>query len=81
MRVQDLPSYTYHLFQDEASREYVAECHEIPGLSGIGETAPEALAELREAIAGWLDVLAEQGKSFPSPTPHARSADALRKTA
>jgi predicted RNase H-like HicB family nuclease len=81
MRVQDIPPYTYHLFQDEASSEYVAECHEIPGLSGVGETAPEALAELREAIAGWLEVLEEQGKPFPSPVPHALSADTLRKTA
>ncbi len=79
--MQDLPPYTYRIFQDEASNEYVAECHEIPGLSGIGETAPEALTELREAIAGWLEVLEEQGTPFPSPEPRALSADVLRKTA
>lgn len=81
MRVQDLPSYTYRVFQDEASGEYVAECHEIPGLSGIGETAPEAVAELQEALAGWLEVLAEQSLPFPPPEPGSISVDALRKTA
>lgn len=81
MHVQDLPAYTYRIFQDEASKEYVAECQEIPGLSGIGETAPEALSELREAIAGWLEVLEEQGKPFPPPEPRSLSADTLRKTA
>jgi predicted RNase H-like HicB family nuclease len=49
------------------------------GLSGIGETAPEAGAELQEALAGWLEVLVEQDVPFPSleslSTPHA----ALRK--
>ena len=75
MRVQDLPPYTYHVFRDEPSGEYVAECQEIPGLSGIGETPAEAMAELQEAVAGWLEVLEEQELPFPSPdTP-------LRKTA
>ncbi|MGH7966093.1 MAG: type II toxin-antitoxin system HicB family antitoxin [Candidatus Binatia bacterium] len=75
MRVQDLPSYTYIVFRDAPSGEYVAECHDIPGLSGIGETEAEAIAELKEAVAGWLEVLQEQG--LPFPAPHTR----LRKTA
>ena len=81
MRVQDLPPYTYRVFQDEASGEYVAECQEIRGLSGIGETAPEAVAELQEALAGWLEVLEEQGVPFPSPEPLPTPDAALRKTA
>jgi predicted RNase H-like HicB family nuclease len=67
MRVQDLPSYAYYTFFHEPSGEYVAECREIPGLSGIGETEAEALAELKEAVAGWLEVLEEDGLSFPPP--------------
>ena len=81
MRVQDLPPYTYRVFQDEASGEYVSECQEIPGLSGIGETAPEAVAELQEAVAGWLAVLEEQGVPFPPPEPLVAPNDAFRKTA
>jgi hypothetical protein len=38
MRVHDLPPYTYRVFQDDASGEYVAEYQEIPGLS---ESVPE----------------------------------------
>jgi len=67
MRIQDLPSYAYTVFKDEASGEYVAVCEEIPGLSGVGETEAEAIDELKEAIAGWLEVLEEQG--LPSPPP------------
>lgn len=75
MRVQDLPPYIYTVFRDAPSGEYVAECQEIPGLSGIGETPAEAMAELQEAVAGWLEVLTEQGAPFPAPE------GALRKTA
>ena len=81
MRVQDLPPYTYRIFQDKASGEYVAECQEIRGLSGIGETAPEAMAELQEAVAGWLEVLQEQGVPFPPPEPLSPPDAAFRKTA
>ncbi|MBI3304411.1 MAG: type II toxin-antitoxin system HicB family antitoxin [Deltaproteobacteria bacterium] len=75
MRAQDLPSYTYRVFRDEPSGEYVAECQEILGLSGIGETPAEAMAELQEAVAGWLEVLEGQGLPFSAPDT------ALRKTA
>lgn len=67
MQVQQLSLYTYRTFLDSSSREYVAECLEIPGLSGIGETEQEALAELKDAVAGWLEVLEEDKLSPPQP--------------
>jgi predicted RNase H-like HicB family nuclease len=67
MRVLDLPPYTYKVFKDKPPGEYIAECLEIPGLSGIGDTPEEALAELKEAVAGWLEVLEEDGFPFPPP--------------
>lgn len=70
MRIQDLPPYTYEVFKDEPSGEYVAVCEEIPGLSGVSETEAGAIDELKEAIAGWLEVLEEQGLSFPPPQRH-----------
>lgn len=67
MNVQTLPPYSYRIFYDGPSGEYVAECEEIPGLSGIGATDIEALTELKEAITGWLAALAADGLPFPSP--------------
>ena len=83
MRVQDLPAYPYLVFRDTPSGEYVAECHDIPGLSGIGETEAEAIAELKEAVAGWLAVLQEQGLPFPQPESRSASQKgrSLHKTA
>lgn len=39
----------------------VAECPAIPGCVSQGKTEAEALANIREAIAGCLEVRAEQG--------------------
>jgi predicted RNase H-like HicB family nuclease len=67
MDAQTIPPYSYRIFYDAPSGEYVAECEEIPGLSGIGATDLEALVELKEAIIGWLAVLAADGRPFPPP--------------
>ncbi len=39
----------------------VAECPAIPGCVSQGKTEDEALANIREAIVGCLEVRAEQG--------------------
>jgi predicted RNase H-like HicB family nuclease len=67
MDTQTIPPYSYRIFYDTPSGEYVAECEEIPGLSGIGATDIEALTELKEAISGWLAALAAEGLPFPPP--------------
>ncbi|HYG36194.1 MAG TPA: type II toxin-antitoxin system HicB family antitoxin [Clostridia bacterium] len=40
---------------------WVAECPSIPGCVSQGKTREEALANIREAIAGCLEVRAERG--------------------
>ena len=39
----------------------VAECPELPGCASQGRTRDDALANIREAIEGWLDVEPESG--------------------
>lgn len=39
----------------------VAECPELPGCASQGRTRDDALANIREAIEGWLDVAAATG--------------------
>jgi len=38
----------------------VAECPELPGCASQGRTREDALANVREAIEGWLDVEAAE---------------------
>jgi predicted RNase H-like HicB family nuclease len=42
--------------QDEAGY-YTAEVPALPGCLSQGETKEEALANIKEAIAGWLEVM------------------------
>ena len=39
----------------------IAECPEFPGCATQGRTREDALANVREAIEGWLDVQAQAG--------------------
>jgi predicted RNase H-like HicB family nuclease len=64
-----LPTSTAHAFamklpvtleRDETGM-IIAECPAIPGCVSQGQTEDEALANIREAILGCLEVRAEQG--------------------
>jgi predicted RNase H-like HicB family nuclease len=45
---------------------FVAVCPEIPGISGLGESPREAVAELDIALALALEVMAEEGHAIPA---------------
>ena len=44
---------------------WVAECPSLPGTVSQGETREEALTNIREAIAGMIEVLEEHGDPVP----------------
>jgi predicted RNase H-like HicB family nuclease len=52
--------FTVTINRDE-SGVWVAECPAIPGCVSQGETKPEALRNVREAIEACLEVRAERG--------------------
>ena len=82
--MNELPRYGYRVFWSPEDAEYVATCHEIPGLSGLGETPEAAIAELMTAMEGWLDHLRESGGRLPEPSSELRNvvqamlADSMR---
>ncbi len=51
---------------------YVARIPDLPGCLSQGETVEEAMAMIRDAQRGWLDVTLENGQPIPEP---AGSAD------
>lgn len=59
--------YSASLQWSEEDGGYVAVSPEFPGLSGVGESAEEALAVLREAIEMAAEVYAEEGRALPAP--------------
>ncbi len=53
------PQYARYVKWSEKDREYVATFIEIPGLSGLGLTIPEAIQELDEALDAWIEAVGE----------------------
>jgi predicted RNase H-like HicB family nuclease len=46
---------------------FVVECPAIPGCVSEGDTVEEAMANIRDAIAGCLAVLRDKGEPLPPP--------------
>lgn len=44
---------------------WVAECPSLPGCISQGGTKPEALANIKEAIEGWLETAEAHGQAIP----------------
>ncbi len=51
----------------DEDESFVATCAEFPGLSGIGDSEAEALAELGTALEAVAEVYAEEGRPLPEP--------------
>ena len=65
--MRKIPHYSYRVFWSKEDREYVAECDEIPGLSGLASSEAQAIKELKVAIDVWLHHLSSTGESLPTP--------------
>ena len=74
--MRKIPHYSYRVFWSTEDGEYVAECDEIPGLSGLASSEGEAIRELKIAIGVWLDHLSSTGESLPVPRAIRRHAGA-----
>ena len=58
--------YRVLIRQDEDGM-YVAEVPSLPGCISQGETREEAVTQVREAIAAYLESLQERGEPVPPP--------------
>lgn len=53
------------IIEPDESGGYVVSCPSLPGCHSQGETIDESLANIREAIELYLEVLEEDGKPIP----------------
>ena len=44
---------------------WVVECPSLPGCISQGKTKPEAIANIREAIEGWMETATAHGLPIP----------------
>jgi predicted RNase H-like HicB family nuclease len=47
---------------------YFATVPDLPGCMSDGETPEEALSNVRDAIACWIEAATDMGRSVPQPT-------------
>ncbi len=59
--------YTYRVIWSEEDDQYVGLCAEFSLLSGLGDTPEEAFAEIRQVVAGAVEILQEEGEPVPEP--------------
>jgi predicted RNase H-like HicB family nuclease len=52
--------------QDEEGR-FVATCPALPGCISEGDTREEALANIQDAVAGYVESLRKHGEPVPPP--------------
>jgi predicted RNase H-like HicB family nuclease len=61
------------LIEQDEDGVYVAEVPSLPGCISQGETREQALENIREAIAGYLESLEAHGEPVPPPIQYLRS--------
>ncbi|MBI5367953.1 MAG: type II toxin-antitoxin system HicB family antitoxin [Planctomycetes bacterium] len=55
------------LFQPDEDGVFVAECPSLPGCVSQGRTRDEALANVQEAMRGYIESLRTHGDAVPPP--------------
>ena len=53
---------------DEDGGGFLAEVPDLPGCMSDGETAEEAVANVKDAIAAWITTATEAGRAIPEPS-------------
>lgn len=60
------------LIEQDEDGVYVAEVPSLPGCISQGQTREEAVENVKEAIAAYLESLEAHGEPIPPPHHHAR---------
>jgi antitoxin HicB len=73
--VTNVDRYPAQVFWSDEDHGFIAIAPDLPGCSALGETQPEALAELQDAIAAWIEAARAAGNPIPEASDPAREAD------
>jgi Uncharacterized conserved protein len=60
--------YPIEIFYSHDDEGYISIAPDLPGCSAFGETEEEALAELKIAIALWIEAALGEGRTVPEPS-------------
>ena len=68
--------YPIHLIWSDEDEGFIATAPDLPGCSAFGITQQEALSEMQDAIASWLDAMNAAGNAIPRPSVLPRTLNA-----
>jgi predicted RNase H-like HicB family nuclease len=59
--------YSVHIVWSQEDGAYLAAIHELPGCISDGQTAEEALKNVKVIAQEWIEVANEEGRQIPPP--------------
>lgn len=72
-----MQKYSVNIMWSDADANYVAVCPEFPGLSGLGATPAQAIAELEVVLELAIETYREEGWPLPEPKQSQHSGKML----
>jgi predicted RNase H-like HicB family nuclease len=67
--------YPAQVFWSKEDEGFIAVAPDLPGCSAFGESQEEALGELQDAIAAWIEAAQSAGNRIPEPSEPARDVE------
>lgn len=66
--------YLIEMFWSEDDQAWLCTAPDLPGCSAGGNSPVEAVREMEDAIASWVDACANMGKDLPQPLARPQKA-------
>jgi antitoxin HicB len=64
----DASRYPIQVFWSEEDAGFIATVPDLPGCSAFGVTQVEAVSEVKDAIAAWIEAMTAAGNPVPRPS-------------
>lgn len=62
-----MPDYHINIFYSDEDDGYIADIPDLESCSAFGATPEEALSEVEQAKAAWLEAARQSGRPIPPP--------------
>ena len=72
----DASRYPIHVFWSEEDAGFIAAVPDLPGCSTWGATQVEAVREVEDAVAAWIEAMTAAGNPIPQPSKMASALQA-----
>ncbi len=66
--------YLVEVFWSDEDEGYIAVVPDLPGCSAFGATPEEAVHEIKDAVAAWIEACRAADEPVPEPSTKARRA-------